>query len=232
MKTAYSMLAAAVAAASFVVTSRADIYLDCGPTTGVQQAGWTDIDPNDNYWDGTALDLGGGVTAGFGDNYNVSSSLRANAGIMGGLGLDELLRDFIQFNADMTYDRHKLQIKGLPDGDYKVTVYAFDPSYPAESAGNYFNINGTITSKIGPASGHDNDPAYITASVDVTLSSGAASNVIFISRRNGLDGNGADDLGGMRKLNGVVIESVPEPATMGLLALGTLSLAALRRRRK
>jgi hypothetical protein len=182
---------------------------------GPVQSGWTQVTSSNRFDNSTYLDLGGGVTAGVGD-WGAGGNDRGDAGVMAGLGLDDMLRDYLQLgnsNFDDTF-----YIRGLADGDYILRIYSLDSDYDYEV--NTFDVNGTEYSS-GPAQGNGGDLTYTYVDVPVTLSNGAASNEIVI---------GKVDFG---KISGIELsEAVPEPATLALLGIGGILAVAARRQRR
>lgn len=203
------------------VPASAVIMLDVGPGTSTVMAGWTAIDKWNDFAHTAgssgylgAVDLGGGVKAGFDNGFNFTASDRGAAAIaaspLHALAMDDLLRDFVQFANTGKY----LQIKGLTPGDYNVTLYATDASYLTESAKSLY-VNGTNV-LVGPAT---SSPilSQISTTVTVTVD---ATGILNIGRGTGSNPS---------KLNGVVIAAVPEPITL-LLVLAGAGVTAIRRR--
>jgi hypothetical protein len=198
------------------------IKLDVGPGTSATQAGWTAISQYNDYAHAPGgsylgpVALGGGVTAGFYNTFNVGTTDRGAAAIaaspLHALGLDELLRDYGMFStAGSTYS---LLVKGLTPGDYNVTVYSADPSYPNETRAVAVQGVAVTFDPFGTTPTLDK----IAKTVTVTVS---ATGELAITRPVGASAP--------CKFNGVVVEPVPEPVTLVMLASG-IGLLVLRRR--
>lgn len=202
--------------ALLAVQASAVIMLDVGP--GPTAAGWTKIDKWNDYAHAAgsgsylgAVNLGGGVTAGFLNGYNHTGYDRGDltATPLNALGLNDLLRDYVGFN---TVDpNYLLQIKGLTPGTYTVTAYAVDSSYLSQACS--LSINNTKL-LIGPG-GTSPTLGLISATINVIV-----------------DATGRIDIGrglgsAPSKLNAVMI--TPEPVSLLLLLAGA-GLAVVRRR--
>jgi hypothetical protein len=207
--------------ALLAVQASAVIMLDVGPGTSTVQAGWTAIDKWNDYAHVAgagsylgAVNLGGGVTAGFANGYNHTSYDRGDltATPLNALGLNDLLRDYVAFST-ADNPNYLLQIKGLTPGIYTVTAYAVDSLYLSQA--NSLSINGTKL-LIGPG-GNNPTLSLVCATVNVTV-----------------DATGRIDIGrgvgsGPSKLNAIMITAAPEPVSLLLLLAGA-GLAVVRRR--
>jgi len=198
------------------------------PGSQVTQSDYISCMPNDCFEDGTPLDssdgLPAGVTAGFGDNYGVGTRDRGvpNAIDVSALGLDDLLRDFDQLRSYSQQGGDHFEFRGLPESTYDVTIYSVDLQY-GDRETNTFEVNGVVVGPIGlPV---DNDLSTMTATLRVTLDDG--SGVIRIATTDHVE----DDLGSFKKICGLELMEVPEPATLGPLAVGGLAALGRRRRR-
>jgi hypothetical protein len=199
------------------------IKLDVGYNSPVQ-AGWTALDRNNDYAHAVGgvylgpVNLGGGVTAGFANSFNAMAADRGQAAIEGSplhaLGLDNLLRDYGGFG-NAGGGVYTLYVKGLTPGDYNVTVYSADPNHPNENRA--LAVNGTVVT-FDPF-GSSPTLAMISKTVTVNVS---ATGEMAITRPAGYSAP--------CKFNGLVIDVVPEPATLVMLASG-IGLVVVRRRR-
>lgn len=221
------LLWAAVAGLLAVSNVSAAIMLDVGSSTSPVMSGWTKVcDLNDYahttsqtkstgvYYQGS-VNLGSGVTVGFDNGYNWGATDRGDisGNALHALGLDELLRDFVNTSSSST---SKLQVKGLtPGGSYFVTVYSADANYLAEYA-KVFDVNGTAVT-VGPPT---TSPTLAKVSATVTVAADA-SGVINIGRNS--------TFGNSIKINGVVIMPTPEPVSLVLVLTG-IGVGLIRRR--
>jgi hypothetical protein len=202
------------------VPASAVIMLDVG--SGPAMAGWMKVDKWNDYAHaaGTAgsggtyagtVDLGAGVTAGFANGYNNTSTDRTAiaTSVLHPLGLDDLLRDFTSVGTTAV---SMLEIRGLTPGVYSVTLYSADASYLTET--NSFTINGGANVIVGPAS---TSPTLSKVSTTTSVTVDAVGKIII----------GRGSVGAGAKLNGVMI--TPEPVSLLLLLVGA-GLTVVRRR--
>lgn len=202
-------------------TAEAAIKMDIGPSASPVMTGWVGLDKFNDFAHAVGgsylgpVDLGAGVKAGFANSFDQTVYDRGAAAIasspLQGLGMNDVLRDFVQFANAGKY----LQVKGLTPGTYAVTLYATDPNYPAEAAKG-ISVNGTNV-LIGPATSSPT-LSQIIATVEVEVD---ATGILNIGRGSGSNPS---------KLNAVEIAAVPEPVSL-LLMLTGIGAGLIRRRR-
>ena len=232
----------------------APIKLDLDGSGGPTQSGWVGLNGGDRYSNGSQLDgvadgLPAGVQAGFGTGTNERNrtpsdnnmpGAGATRGFLDGIDYTSLLRDYVSLDGDAASP--SLIIKGLPAGPYTVSITGGDPDWGSQHAPYDVGVNGTDTSHPGyPAvagggsvaqidsittlAANPNHPTEWSITIDVAVTLNGTED---LNLYRGTGVTGTDQV----RLAGVQIVQIPEPATMGLMALGFAGLAALRRRRR
>jgi hypothetical protein len=149
--------------------------------------------------DGVTLTLFGGLGG---------SRQRANGG---GGEFDALLRDFVF--KDGNGSAVGLRLEGLPLGTYDVQSWHYDASFPGTIQVEVRNPGGTSTI-LADAIPFSTEPIRYQITVD---DPGEVIELVFRE----------DDALNRSRLNGIIIQPVPEPA--GVLGLGLLALGLRRR---
>ena len=151
----------------------------------------------------------------------IDGSRQRNDDVGGGGGpYDALLRDFV-FN-DGNGAAVALRLAGLPLGTYNVTSWHWDslagtPGMTQVEVRNQGVANTQILANEVPFSP---DPIRYQITVDEP---GEVLELVFRD-------DDASTTSGRSRLNGFIIETVPEPTTAGVMAVGALALCLRRRR--
>jgi phosphodiesterase/alkaline phosphatase D-like protein len=136
-------------------------------TTGVTAPGYVAID-NTSRWDtGAQVTLDSGVQGGWTAYFHGGTRDRATS--------DPLLRDLVMWTGTTTPDTFRMT--GLQPGDYSLTVYSYDPSYPGSVYKTSVSIDGNNDSV--------NETSFVTlqqlapVTTPVTVSTAGILNVTF-----------------------------------------------------
>ena len=145
------------AVALLALPTWADVYLDAEAPGGTTASGYVGL-TYENRWDqSTQVSVGGGVEAGWLDY--VSAGAR-DRGVP-----DALLRDFYQFNVGVV---ETVEIRGLTDGMYDLTLYSWDDSFPDKKT--LFEVDQDDDGTTDVATTVDNTLSEQQATVSVTVS--------------------------------------------------------------
>ena len=190
------------------------IRLDFNSDNNITNPGWIGVTGDNRHDNGTAVDCGGGVFAGA-TVWGVMSSRDRGVPHPKLPPFDQdLFRDFLQVRRTEVC----FKVTGLPAGTYLVSVLAADPSYPVETGEDNININGVLVDIPGwPADPGSATMADMTNTVSITLGEGEDLGLSLGTSPTG-------------KLSGLIIDVVPEPASLLLLA-GAGGVLLRRRRR-
>ncbi|MCG3181450.1 MAG: hypothetical protein BIFFINMI_03846 [Phycisphaerae bacterium] len=205
--------------------AHADVYmLDVQINGSPTQSGWTAVSGDNRFDNSTAVDLGNGVKVGApgwaklnGRNRTGTPNMPVNFH-----DYDALLVDF--GNPSGTgFAGSALEIRGLAAGTWTLKIISGDPDYPVVP--DTMTLQGVQVSLVG----YNKNAASLddlTTTFHITLTAG--ENIVI----GDIDSSNTDN----GKIAGIILEpfvAAPEPATLGLLALGGLGLIGgqMRRRR-
>jgi len=192
-----------------------EFKIDISPNTPVE-TGWVGVDGNNRHDNGTAVDLGGGVSVGCPGWGQMTTGDRGTANTPG--YNPDLFRDFGE--SSKATGVVFLEMRGLPAADYLVTVVSGDTVWA--EVPDWMLVNGTSLPLPGYLKTRPNIEAQ-SASLVVTLGAGGAVSLA------------EDPAGGKGKIAGFMVqelvppvEPVSEPSGLGLLGL---ALLGVRRKR-
>ena len=233
--------------------------LDVGPA-GQRAEGTQTPEPEDDWTTvGTAAAGVNGtnlasmqLTSLTGDDFNVAfDNIDTNNTAVGGIdwrdrgdsastqALTRLGEDFIKNNNGVI----RVTLGSLPAGDYTVTSYHNDPDNVQSNRIGVFvtDASGTAVQRADTGDASENIPGSTTqAQLDaLTTNIMNRSSAVFNIRSNGTDPvlivfdgrlSTQTPVDNETPFNGLQIEVIPEPGTLGLLGVGVLGLLARRRR--